>query len=321
MGGRHAANLRSRVGRARLTAVADPDLDRAKEVAAPSGALVFPDGEELIASPEVDAVVIASPDPTHASLAIACLDHGKPALVEKPLATTVADAGAVVAREAALGRRLLQLGFMRRYDPQHVAVANAVRDGTIGRPLLFRGWHRNPAEPTPPSSADVLIKAAVHDLDSARWLLDDELAEITVRGTTIDPSRTDQLDLQLITAGTARGALAMIEVNKDSGFGYEVGVEITGSSGMISTPPHHTPTVRHRGLMRQRVEADWLERFAAAYIAEVQAWVGAARSGTATGPSAWDGYVSLAAAIAGVESIERSTPIAVELQERPALYS
>ncbi|NOY56510.1 MAG: Gfo/Idh/MocA family oxidoreductase [Actinobacteria bacterium] len=321
MGGRHARNIHSQVGHARLAAVMDIDADRAADIAGPTGARVFTDGFELIASELVDCVIIASPDVTHGDFAFACLEHGKHALVEKPLATDLDTAAAVVEREAQLGRRLLQVGLMRHYDPQHVAVKQAIDRGEIGRPLMFRGWHRNPPEATPPTSKEVLVNSAVHDLYSARWLLGDEISEVYVRGTTINPERSDQLDLQLITMAMAGGAIASIEVNKDSGFGYEVGVEISGSHGMVTTAPHHTPVVRQEGHMRQSVEPDWLERFVVAYIREVQAWSMSVLEDRPEGPTAWDGYLTLAAALAGAKSIEKGTPVRVDQPARPTLYA
>ncbi|HDH26866.1 MAG TPA: hypothetical protein ENH00_11860, partial [Actinobacteria bacterium] len=213
------------------------------------------------------------------------------------------------------------VGLMRHYDPQHVAVKEAIDRGEIGRPLMFRGWHRNPPEATPPTSKEVLVNSAVHDLYSARWLLGDEISEIYVRGTTINPERSDQLDLQLITMAMAGGAIASIEVNKDSGFGYEVGVEISGSHGMVTTAPHDTPVVRQDGDIRQSVEPDWLERFAVAYVREVQAWSTAVLEDRPEGPTAWDGYLTLAAALTGATSIQTGVPVKVDRPARPTLYA
>ncbi len=161
MGARHARNIHGQVSNARLAAVMDIDADRAAAVGEPAQAEVFTDGFELIAADDVDAVIVASPDPTHAALASACLAHGKPALVEKPLAIDLDGAAAVVEGEVSLGHRLLQVGLMRHYDPQHVAVRDALQRGDIGRPLMFRGWHRNPPEAQPPTSVEVLVNAAV----------------------------------------------------------------------------------------------------------------------------------------------------------------
>lgn len=321
MGGRHAYNIHSQVGCARLAAVMDIDTDRAADIAGPAGAVVFTDGFKLIASDLVDCVIIASPDATHCDLAFACLEHGKHALVEKPLAVDLDTAVAVVEREVQLGRRILQVGLTRYYDPQHIAVKEAIDRGEIGRPLMFRGWHRNPPETTPPTSEEVLVNSAVHDLYSTRWLLGDEISEVYVRGTTINPERSDQLDLQLITMAMVGGAIASIEVNMDSGFGYEVGVEISGSHGMVTTAPHHTPVVRQDGHMRQSVEPDWLERFAVAYIREVQAWAASVLEDRPEGPSAWDGYLTLMAALAGAKSIETGAPVKVDRPGRPTLYA
>ena len=321
MGARHARNIGAYVPNARLAAVMDMDAGRSAEVAASAGALMFGDAEELIRSDAVDAVVIASPDPTHASLALACLAQGKPALVEKPLATEIADAIAIVERESAGGRRLLQVGLMRRYDPDHVAIAEAVRSGVVGRPVLFRGWHRNLPDAHPPTSRQVLVGAAVHDFDSVRWLLGQEVVEIHVRGVSIDPLRTDQWDLQIVTLTMDGGALAVVEVNKDSGFGYEVGVEITGSSGMISTPPLDSPVIRRDGELRQRVHSDWLGRVEEAYIREIQRWTAGILEGRPDGPSAWDGLQALAVALAGAASVERGSPVRLEPSPRPVLYA
>jgi myo-inositol 2-dehydrogenase/D-chiro-inositol 1-dehydrogenase len=320
MGARHARNIHGQVSNARLAAVMDIDADRAAAVAEPAQAEVFTDGFELIAADNVDAVIVASPDPTHAALASACLANGKHALIEKPLANDLADAAAVVEAEASLGHRLLQVGLMRHYDPQHVAVRDALRRGDIGRPLMFRGWHRNPPEARPPTSEEVLVNAAVHDIYSTRWLLNDEISEVFVRGTTIHPERTDQLDLQAVTMVMTGGAIAWVEVNKDSGFGYEVGVEISGSHGMVTTAPHHTPVVRQDGAMSQSVEIDWLERFAEAYIIQVRAWVASVINVRPEGPTAWDGYLTLGAALAGVKSLETGAPVTFDTPVRPSLY-
>jgi myo-inositol 2-dehydrogenase / D-chiro-inositol 1-dehydrogenase len=321
MGSLHAHNLQEHVQDAELVAVADVDRDRAAMVASSSGAEVFTDGEQLVASETVDAVVVASPDATHASLARACLEARKPVLLEKPVAVDLDEAAGLVASEVELGRRLIQVGLMRRYDPQHVALAERLTSGAVGRPLMFRGWHRNPPEPTPPTSAEILINSAVHDLYSARWLMGQEITEIHVVGTTIHPRRSEHHDLLALLLRMEHGAIGSIEVNKDSGFGYEVGVEITGDAGLLSSPPHHTPIVRRDGQLRQRFEPDWLERFEAAYLIELRAWAAAALHGGAVGPSAWDGYRTLAVSMAGVASLQRAGPVTVENPPRPRLYA
>ncbi|MDQ3941603.1 MAG: Gfo/Idh/MocA family oxidoreductase, partial [Actinomycetota bacterium] len=188
MGGMHAENLHSMVAGARLAAVADVDAARAEKVAARCGsAAVFQDAVELIRDDSVEAVVIASPDPTHAPLTLECLKNEKPVLCEKPLADSADAALAVVEAEVELGRKLVQVGFMRRYDPQHVAVKEAVASGDVGAPVLFKGWHRN-ADLYPGIDSEwVVINAMIHDIDSVRWFLGQEIEEVYVRGANTEP--------------------------------------------------------------------------------------------------------------------------------------
>ena len=142
MGGRHARNLEHRVSGAEVVAIMDLDRERAGAVAAEcGGARVFGSGPDLIGDPKVEAVLIASPDPTHADLAVACIEAGKPVLCEKPLGVDIEDAKRVLDAEVAGGRKLVQVGLMRTFDPQHAALKRAIDAGEIGRPLLFRGIH------------------------------------------------------------------------------------------------------------------------------------------------------------------------------------
>ena len=124
----------------------DIDQERANAAvaAACDGARVFADADDLIADPDVDAILIASTDRTHADITIACIEAGKPVLCEKPLATTVADAERVLRAELATGRRLVQVGFMREYDQAHKDLYDLLHSGVIGAALKFRSLHVNP---------------------------------------------------------------------------------------------------------------------------------------------------------------------------------
>ena len=325
MGARHARNLHNHVAQARVAAIMDLDPGRARSVAADcGGARVFEDAGELIRADDVQAVVIASPDPTHPVLTLECLRQNKPALCEKPLATTTADAKSVVDAESRLGRRLVQVGFMRRYDPRHVAVKNALDSGSVGRLILFKGWHRN-KEPFPGMTSElVVINSCIHDLYSAHWLLGQEIEEVFIRGTstgeTSTPGSDGVLDLQLVQMVLSGGCLAAIEVNMNARYGYEVGVEVTGEHGIVGTEPSQGAVIRRDEARAQRVDADWLERFDTAYRLEIQQWVESVQRGSAGGPSAWDGYTMLLAAEACLRSLKSGMPEKVESIERPAFY-
>jgi myo-inositol 2-dehydrogenase/D-chiro-inositol 1-dehydrogenase len=179
MGGRHARNLHGKIPGASVLAVSDIDQPRARQVAEEcGGAQVLDDPFKLIQAKGVEAILIASPDFTHAELTIECLRAGKPVLCEKPLASNAADAKRVVDEEVALGKRLVSVGFMRRFDPEHVAVKAAVQAGAVGQPILFKGAHRNAATSSQYRSDMGVSNSAVHDLDAARWLLGQEVESV-----------------------------------------------------------------------------------------------------------------------------------------------
>ena len=321
MGRRHARNLAHRVSGAEVAAVMDLDDARAAVVAGEcGGAKVFRSGPDLIHDGAVEAVLIASPDPTHADLAVACIEAGKPVLCEKPLGVDIGDAKRVLEAEAAGGRRLVQVGLMRAYDPRHVALGQAVDDGAIGRPLLFRGIHAHLRAQEVRTAVNVIVNSAVHDIHSARWLMGDDVASVYARHIVDVPEQPDSARLVLLQLAFRGGGLASIEVNLDSGYGYEVIVEVSGEHGTLRTPSLTSPVLRKGAGASRAIEADWLERFEVAYRMEAEAWVRAARAGGATGPTVWDGYAAMRVAEAAARSIVSGRAEPVPEEPRPALY-
>lgn len=322
MGGRHARNLASLAKDAALVALMDVDQERAQALATDcGGARLFTDGLALIQDPEVDAVVIASPDPTHAELVLACLDAGKPVLCEKPLASDLEAAAGVVRAEAALGRRLIQLGFMRVYDPAHLDVKAVLDKGDLGKPLMFRGVHNNFFPGRLRNVTDVATNSAVHDFHSARWLMADDIRTVSARHVPAAADQPESCRLMLVQLVFERGGLGTIEVNADSGYGYEVAVEVTAEAGLVASADAMSPTIRRSGARSNDVPPDWLERFERAYVDEIQAWARSLMQGLAAGPSAWDGYMSLAIADAAIRSIASGQAETVRVMDRPPLYA
>src|SRR4029434_8067739 len=180
MGAFHVDALSKRVRGARVTVVNDYLADKADEVAAKVGARVQADPIAAVNDPEVDAVLIASPGAAHAEQLNACLDRGIPVLCEKPLTTDVASAYAIVQKEKALGKQLIQVGFMRRFDPEYVALKKLIADGALGNPLIVHCTHRNPAVGDHFTSEFMIRDSVVHEVDSVRFLLGEELASAEV---------------------------------------------------------------------------------------------------------------------------------------------
>lgn len=321
MGGRHARNLATQVAAAQVVAIMDIDLDRAQKVAAECGATdVYDDAHKLINNPDVEAVVIASPNATHAECVLACLNANKPVLCEKPLADTTDEAGQIVQAEIKQGRRLLQMALMREFDQAHCAAKAALDRGEIGRPLLFRGVHINPAFRGVRQLGDVIVNSGVHDIHSTRWMMGSEIDTVFAQYVRADSAKSEGCRLVSIQLKLRSGALAVIEVNADSGYGYEVDVEITGTTGSIRTDSIQSPIVRSSNTRRQHIDSHWLTRFDSAYIIQVQAWVASLMVGKETGPSAWDGYMAQLIADACVESARSGQPVDIPAIVCPDLY-
>jgi myo-inositol 2-dehydrogenase / D-chiro-inositol 1-dehydrogenase len=318
MGTSHIRTLAGWVPGAVVAQVYDADIPRAKDVAAGVGAAVADTAGALIASAEVDAVLIAAPDPLHAELALACLDASKPTLCEKPLATTAADSRRVVDAEAAGGRRLLQLGFMRRYDPAFVALRELVASGGVGDVRVAHCVHRN-AHSHPSATSDGIVgNSMIHELDSVPWTLDSPLTAITVLSPRLP---ADVLrDPQIAILETASGVLVTVEVFVNAGYGYDIQCEVVGTSGTARLTPPYGLGGRAAGIDGIAVSSDFVARFDDAYRIELRAWVESVRNAAATGPSAWDGHLANLAAEAGVASLHSGQRVEIAAEPTPELY-
>jgi myo-inositol 2-dehydrogenase / D-chiro-inositol 1-dehydrogenase len=318
MGAAHVANLARWVTGAAVTQIFDVDSERAKAVADGAGASAAPTTEELIGSRDVDAVLIAAPDPLHEELALACLAAGKPTLLEKPIATSLEGSRRVVDAELAVGQRLIQLGFMRRFDPAYVALREAVVGGTIGTVRAAHCLHRNAHSHPSHTDEGVLVNSMIHEFDSVPWMLDDPIAAVTVFAPRVDEGALK--DVQVAVIETVGGSVVTVEVSINAEYGYDVHTEVVGSRGTVSLLPPYGVSVRADGIDGRVVGSDGTLRFEDAYRIELGAWVRGIRSGTPTGPTAWDGYLANVAAFAAVESLHGGGRVEVHQHPRPALY-
>ena len=320
MGADHARTIFSSVGGAELIALHDSDAARAQSVAQScGGARVFDSAERLIADPGVDAVLIASPDATHAPLALACIEAGKPALVEKPLATTLDECRALIAAEMKAGRRLIQVGFMRRFDPGYLAMKQVLVENRLGAPLFFHCQHRNAVAPDYLTSDLIIANSAVHEIDIARFLLDEDFAFVSVtspRASRRAPGRQPQF----LVMETKSGVVVDVEAFVDSAYGYEVKGEMVCETGSIMLAPNPPVRTREAGQEVFAVEPDWRDRFRDAYRNQIAGWVAAIREGKPTGSSAWDGYAASFTAAACIEASRSRARTKVTLADTPDFY-
>ena len=316
IGTSHARSLSREVSGAEVAWLYDADTARASALADELGANVAPTVEQLVASS--DAVVIASPDALHAEQALLCLDAQRPTLCEKPLAPHVADAQAVVDAEVDLGRRLISLGFMRRFDPGYVALKESL--ASIGEALLVHNVHRNAFAPYGLATAMTMTNMAIHEFDINRWLLDDDYATVQVVAGRPGPRTPDgQLDPVLVLLTTRGGAIVEIEAFVNASYGYEVRCEVVGSEGTVEMGDGSYLTRRAERAVGHEVPELWLGRFEDAYRRQLQAWVDATQVGRTSGATAWDGLLATITANAAVAAITQG-PQVIDLPERPALY-
>lgn len=317
MGASHVATLASGVPSVEVTRVFDMDTSRATEIASSVGAAIADSADALIDGADVDAVVIASPDFTHADLVLASLRAGKPVLCEKPLAVTADEARTVVDAEVALGRRLVQVGFNRRFDPGFQDLKASVDDGSLGEVRVLHGIHRNASNSTSTDDAGLVTGSMIHEFDTFRWLLGGEIVGIRVESPVVDGFR----DPQVATLWTSGGQMITAEVFVNAGYGYDVRVEVVGTGGSATLEPR-TPVVRRiAGSTGSTIGSDFVAHFIESYRLELAAWADAALAGTVVGASAWDGYVANLVAASGVRALGSGVREAVDVPDRPGLYA
>lgn len=316
MGTEHGRIIAEHVPGARVSRVFDQNADRARAVAALTGGTVTDSVEAILRAPDIDGVVIASPDGTHPELALACIDLGLPALCEKPLAATSEQAWRVVEREAAAGQRFIQLGFMRRYDPGFLQLRRVVTDGRLGQPLLAHCIHRNPSSRTSDTDAGIITGSMIHEFDTVPWVLNTK-----VRSVRVESPRASALrDPQLAWLYLESGAMSTVEVFVNATYGYDVQCEVVGSGGAASLPARPEISTRTPGLHAQPIGQSFVSHFADAYHRQMLDWV--SRRGTVPdgSASAWDGFIATLVAETAIEALTSGGRRDVPLVQRPSLY-
>ena len=305
IGRHHIDTVVRTVPEATVASVYDPVQEAAASVAATAGAQVAGHPEEILTSPNVDAVLVCSPDDTHLELVLGAVRAGKHVLCEKPLAQTPEETRRIVDAELALGTRVVQVGFMRRFDPDYRRLKGVVERGDAGETVMMHCVHRNPWSSLVRTAADVVENSMVHEMDAARWLTGEEVARVRAR-PVVRGGAWRVGDPVLAWLDLVSGATIEIEVFVNAGYGYEIGCELVGSRATASLP---------RGVF-----ADFQGRFAPAYQAELAAWVDDVTGGAQSGASAWDGHRAAVIAAACVRSLSTGDEVEVEHEQRPDLY-
>jgi myo-inositol 2-dehydrogenase/D-chiro-inositol 1-dehydrogenase len=326
MGADHIQRLHTRIHGAEVAAVIDVDLDRAKAAVADiPGARAFATPAEACGADldggRVNAVVIATPGFLHQQALLEALELDIPILCEKPLTPDAESAWRIVEAEQKLGRKRIQVGFMRRFDAEYEQLGGLVRSRELGELLMLHCRHRNPDTPPGFTNEMLINDSVVHEFDVIRYLTGEEITSVQVRlGKATSKAPAGQHDPQHVLIETESGVLADVEIFVNAQFGYEVATQAAFEDGIVDIGGDGGPYVRRAGRWGGEVTPSFIERFGAAYDVEVQAWVDAALRGEIGGPSAWDGYATAACCEAGVEAQKSGEKVAVVLREKPELY-
>jgi myo-inositol 2-dehydrogenase/D-chiro-inositol 1-dehydrogenase len=308
IGAIHAANLAATAG-ARLKYVVDVHAPAAGELAARHGARAT-DATTALADKEVGAVIIASSTDTHADLVIAAARAGKAIFCEKPIDLSLARVDACLAEVASAGVAML-VGFNRRFDPDFAELHRRIEAGAIGNVEQVVITSRDPGPP-PVSyikvSGGLFRDMTIHDFDMARFLLGEEVVEVFASAAClVDPAigAAGDVDSALVTLRTASGKLCSISNSRRATYGYDQRIEAHGAAGMLRAGNVAESTLERagaEGFTTAPALPFFLERYAAAYRAELDAFVAAVASGSAPAPGGRDGLAALLLADAAAES-------------------
>lgn len=323
MGRAHLERIENELAGGKVVAVADVNLDAARAVAEPLGVKAYGTGAELIADPTVDAVLIATFGKVHASDLLAAIEAGKYVLCEKPLVTTTADALRVLEAEQRAGKKLVTVGYMRRFDVGYQQMRAALVAGEHGYATLVHCRHRNPSVPENYTTRNMIDDTASHEIDICRYLLGEEIVRVRVEAPRATSHRFEHLqDPLVLVAYTTSGVRIDDEVNVNLQWGYSIECELVMETGTIRLGDQEQTHVRDQYGNRNPICASHIDRFHAAFNAEVQQWIRAVERDQHTGSSAWDGYAAVAVVEAALSSLDAGDgrEVAVQLIEKPTFY-
>jgi myo-inositol 2-dehydrogenase / D-chiro-inositol 1-dehydrogenase len=316
----HAELLARRVPGAEVTRVHDLREDSARDVADTLGVVATGDVDELLGADDVDAVAICSSTDTHAELIGAAAQAGKAVFCEKPVSLDLAEVDRALATVDATGVPF-QIGFNRRFDPGHAAVASAVSAGEVGEPQLVRISSRDPAPPPVEyirHSGGIFLDMTIHDFDMARFVTGSEIVEVYARGAVrIDAEigHAGDVDTAVVMLEHANGCLTTIDNSRQAVYGYDQRVEVFGSAGMAASenPLAHSAIVRSEtGARTATLPYFYLDRYIPSYLREWEAFVHAVSAGETPPVTGPDARAPLVVGMAAWRSLREGRAVTVE---------
>jgi myo-inositol 2-dehydrogenase/D-chiro-inositol 1-dehydrogenase len=241
MGSIHARLIAQRMPEATLVGIADVNLPAAQRLADDLGRVpAFGSFDEMLGVPALQAVLIATSSNRHLEAIIAAAAAGKDILCEKPIALAMADTVAAIAAADA-ARVRLQVGFMRRWDPDYARAKARLASGVLGRPMLFKSLQFD-IEPPPSAFADpkvsggIMIDMGIHEFDLACWLMDDDVVEVHAFGSSVahpDLATVGDVDSAVVNLRFAGGTTGAVELARNTTYGEDVRTEVLATAGSV----------------------------------------------------------------------------------------
>jgi len=318
IGKMHAELVARQVPGASLAMVQDINGDAAVAVGTELGVPHTTNAEDVLGSPDVDAVAICSSTDTHVPLMIAAAAAGKAIFCEKPISMDLALVDQALKAIEAAGVPL-QIGFNRRFDAAHQSVRDAVRGGVIGDVEMVRITSRDPAPP-PVSyikvSGGIFLDMTIHDFDMARYVTGSEVVEVYARGAVrVDPAigEAGDVDTAVIVLQHENGCITTIDNSRRAVYGYDQRVEAFGSKGLAASenPLAHTGIRRTAdGTSQGLLPFFFLDRYIPSYVAEWQSFVEYVTKGGLSPVTGHDGRAPLVIGLAAWKSFREGRPVA-----------
>lgn len=320
----HAQNIASKIENAELTAacsIVPNELDFARDKLGVKN--VYSDYKEMLSKADIDAVAIITTSSEHCWQIAAALDAGKHVFSDKPLGTTIDECR--LAEEAVLRHPdlIFFLGFMRRFDPSYTYAMDQIKAGKIGKPYMVKATGIDPealvqsAIKFSPTSGGIFIDMAIHDIDLMRWFLGSDPIEVYAGGSTFKhpefkKSNDDETGIAMYKC--ANGSMGFIHVGRTASYGYHVETEVIGTEGTLRispVPEKNLCFIYDQYGVRQECVGSFPERFAEAYLLEMENFVSCIQKNKKPDVNVYDGTKSTQIAFATAESYKKNSLISI----------